>query len=67
MTPLQIVQAATINAADLIGAKHLGSIEKGKAADLIAVTGDPMKDITVLEKVQFVMSQGKVFRNDLRH
>jgi imidazolonepropionase-like amidohydrolase len=67
MTPLQIIQAATINAADLIGAKHLGSIEKGKAADLIAVTGDPLKDITILEKVQFVMSRGKVFRNDLAH
>ena len=67
MTPLQIIQAATINAADLIGANHLGSIEKGKAADLIAVTGDPLKDITVLEKVQFVMSRGKVFRNELAH
>ncbi|HKT50452.1 MAG TPA: hypothetical protein VJV96_09140 [Candidatus Angelobacter sp.] len=42
-------------------------MEKGKAADLIAVTGDPLKDITVLEKVQFVMSRGKVFRNELTH
>ncbi len=65
MTPLQIIQAATVNGADLIGAKHLGSIEKGKAADLIAVSGDPLKDFTLLEKVRFVMSQGKVVRNEL--
>lgn len=67
MTPLQIIQAATVNAADLIGAKHLGSIAKGKAADLIAVTGDPLKDITLLEKVRFVMAQGKIVRNELTH
>lgn len=67
MTPLQIIQAATVNAADLVGAKHLGSIAKGKAADLIAVTGDPLKDITLLEKVRFVMAQGKIVRNDLTH
>lgn len=65
LTPLQIIQAATINGADLIGAKHLGAIEKDKAADLIAVAADPLKDITVLEKVQFVMLRGRVMRNDL--
>ncbi|MBZ5503876.1 MAG: amidohydrolase family protein [Acidobacteriia bacterium] len=67
MTPLQIIQAATINAAELIGVAHLGSLEKGKGADVIAVVGDPLKDITVLEKVQFVMLKGKVVRNDLSH
>jgi imidazolonepropionase-like amidohydrolase len=67
MTPLQIIQAATVNAADLIGVAHLGSLEKGKGADVIAVMGDPLKDITVLEKVQFVMLKGKVVRNDLSH
>jgi imidazolonepropionase-like amidohydrolase len=66
MTPLQIIQAATINGAELIGARHLGSIEKTKAADLIAVTGDPLTDITLLEKVQFVMLRGRVVRNDLK-
>lgn len=66
MTPLQIIQAATINGADLIGARHLGSIEKDKAADLIAVDGDPLKDITVLEKVRFVMFAGKVIKNELK-
>jgi len=67
MTPLQIIQAATVNAADLIGVAHLGSLEKGKGADVIAVMGDPLKDITVLEKAQFVMLKGKVVRNDLSH
>ncbi|HKV92194.1 MAG TPA: amidohydrolase family protein [Candidatus Angelobacter sp.] len=66
MTPLQIIRAATINGADLIGAEHLGSIEKNKAADLIAVNGDPLTDITLLEKVQFVMLHGRVVRNDLK-
>jgi imidazolonepropionase-like amidohydrolase len=66
MKPIQIVQAATINGADLIGAGHLGSIEKGKAADLIAVSGDPLTDVTLLEKVQFVMLRGQVVKNDLK-
>jgi len=66
MTPLQIIQAATIHAADLLGVNHLGSIEKDKGADLIAVEGDPLKDIKILEKVQFVMLSGKVVRNDLK-
>jgi imidazolonepropionase-like amidohydrolase len=66
MTPLEIIQAATVNAADLLGVNHLGSIEKDKGADLIAVEGDPLKDITVLERVRFVMLKGKVVRNDLK-
>lgn len=66
MTPLQIIQAATVNAADLLGVNHLGSIEKDKGADLIAVEGDPLKDITVLERVRFVMLKGKVVKNDLK-
>jgi imidazolonepropionase-like amidohydrolase len=66
MTPLQIIQAATIHGADLLGAEHLGSIEKGKAADLIAVNGDPLTDVTLLEKVQFVMLRGHVMKNDLK-
>jgi len=66
MTPLEIIQAATIHAADLLAVNHLGSIEKDKGADLIAVEGDPLKDITVLERVRFVMLKGKVVRNDLK-
>jgi imidazolonepropionase-like amidohydrolase len=50
----------------LLGAEHLGSIEKAKAADLIAVTGDPLTDVTLLAKVQFVMLRGQVVRNDLK-
>lgn len=66
MTPLEIIQAATVHGAELIGAQHLGSLEKGKAADMIAVEGDPLKDVTLLEKVQFVMLRGQVVRNDLK-
>jgi imidazolonepropionase-like amidohydrolase len=67
MTPLQVIQAVTVNAADLIGAPNLGLIEKGKAADLIAVIGDPLKDVGLLHKVKFVMRQGEVYRNDIGH
>ncbi len=62
-TPMQAIQSATISAADLIGKlSELGSITPGKKADLIAVSGDPLKDVTVLEKVQFVMKDGKVIK-----
>jgi imidazolonepropionase-like amidohydrolase len=64
--PLEIIRAATINAADLLAGDRalFGSIEKGKFADLIAVTGDPLKDITELEHVRFVMKGGKVIKNE---
>ena len=67
MTPLEIIRAATINGADLLAGDRalFGSIEKGKFADLIAVTGDPLKDITELERVRFVMKGGKVIKNEL--
>ncbi len=45
---------------------RIGSIEKGKFADIIAVAGDPLSDITELERVKFVMKGGQVVRNDLR-
>lgn len=61
-TPLQAIQSATINAAKLLGKeKQLGSISVGKYADIIAVDGDPLQDIHVLEKVNFVMKQGTVY------
>jgi imidazolonepropionase-like amidohydrolase len=64
MTPMQAIQAATSNAADLLGhANELGSIKVGKYADLIAVTGDPLKDISLLERVEFVMKDGKVYKS----
>ncbi len=68
MTPLEIIRAATVNAADLLAGDRalFGTIEKGKFADLIAVTGDPLKDITELEKVRFVMKGGAVIKNELK-
>lgn len=63
MTPMQAIQAATINAADLLGLKDkLGSIKVGKLADIIAVDADPLVDVTSLTKVNFVMKSGKVFK-----
>ena len=57
------LKAATMNAATLLGVdKEVGSIEPGKAADLIAVTGDPLADITTLKSVRFVMKDGQVFK-----
>jgi len=63
MTPMQAIQSATTNAADLLGhSSEIGSIKPGKYADLIAVGGDPLKDIRVLENVEFVMKEGKVYK-----
>jgi imidazolonepropionase-like amidohydrolase len=65
MTPLGAIQAATLNAADLLGwPDKVGSVEAGKWADLIAVDGDPLQDVTTLERVKFVMKGGEVVRND---
>ncbi len=65
MTPLAAIQTATINASDLLGSKYLvGTLEPGKWADLIAVDGDPTKDVTILEHVKFVMKAGAVYKND---
>jgi imidazolonepropionase-like amidohydrolase len=67
MTPIQAMRAATSSAADLMGWQdRVGSIERGKFADLIAVQGDPVADITELERVKFVMKGGMVVRNDLK-
>ena len=63
MTPMQAIQAATSSAADLIGhSEEFGSIKIGKYADVIAVPGDPLKDIHELEHVQFVMKDGKIYK-----
>jgi imidazolonepropionase-like amidohydrolase len=61
-TPLEAITIGTINAAKLIGAENeIGSIEKGKIADIVAVPGDPLKNIRLLERPAFVMKAGKVF------
>ena len=67
MTPAQAIQAATTVAAEMMGWQdRIGSIEKGKFADMIAVSGDPLKEITELERVKFVMKGGQVIRNDIK-
>ncbi len=63
MKPIDAIQAATINAADLIGVKA-GSLEAGNFADMIAVDGNPLENVPVLENVKFVMKGGVVARND---
>lgn len=65
MTPMQAIEAGTANAAKLIGHyEDFGSVEAGKFADLVAVDGDPLENIKVLQTVKFVMKEGKVYRND---
>jgi imidazolonepropionase-like amidohydrolase len=63
MTPMQAIQSATSSAADLLGhSSEVGSIKAGKYADIIAVAGDPLADVSVLENVQFVMKDGKIYK-----
>ncbi len=67
MAPAQTLQMATSTAAEIIGwADRVGSVEKGKFADLVAVSGDPVADITEMSRVKFVMKGGEVVRNELK-
>ena len=67
IAPLEALRAATTSAADLIGwSDDVGALERGKFADLIAVEGDPIADITVLQHVKFVMKGGQTIRNEFR-
>ena len=64
LTPLQSIQAATVNAADLLGwSDRVGTLQPGKFADIVAVDGDPLADVTMLEHVKFVMKGGEVIKN----
>jgi imidazolonepropionase-like amidohydrolase len=66
MTPARTIQAATVTNAQALGWQdQIGSIEKGKFADLIAVSGDPLADITELQRVKFVMKAGKIIRDEI--
>jgi imidazolonepropionase-like amidohydrolase len=63
-TPMEAIRSATVSASDLIGRdNNAGSLEPGRWADLIAVKGDPLADIRVLESVAFVMKEGKVYKD----
>ena len=66
MTPARAIQSGTMVNAEALGwQSQMGSIEKGKYADIVAVSGDPLKDITELQRVKFVMKGGKLIKNDL--
>jgi len=68
MTPAAAIQAATSRPAEMLGSKgELGQVAEGAYADIIAVSADPLKDITELEKVKFVMKDGAVFKDDFPH
>src|SRR5256886_264900 len=66
LTPMQAIQAATVNAADLLGwSDRVGALEPGRYADIVATSGDPLADVTVLERVAFVMKGGDVVKDGL--
>jgi imidazolonepropionase-like amidohydrolase len=65
MTPTQALQAGTVNAAELMGwSDRIGAIRPGMFADMVAVKGDPLRDVRLLQHVQFVMKDGVVYKND---
>jgi len=67
MPSAQTLQMATSSAAEIIGwSDRVGSVEKGKFADLVAVSGDPVADVTEMQRIKFVMKGGEVLRNDLK-
>jgi imidazolonepropionase-like amidohydrolase len=68
MSPMAAIQTATSNAAEMLGMSgKLGIVAPGAYADIVAVPGDPLKNVKELERVSFVMKDGKVFRNDVKN
>jgi len=66
MTPVQALQAGTVNAAELMGwSDRVGSISRGKLADIVAVKGNPVADVGLLKQVQFVMKDGVVYKDEI--
>ena len=62
---MEAIQSATRVSAELLGIEdELGTLEEGKTADVVAVAGDPLKDISVMQKVVFVMKDGKIYKNE---
>jgi imidazolonepropionase-like amidohydrolase len=67
MPSIELLRALTTNAAEMLGWQdRVGAVEAGKFADLVAVTGDPVADVTELERIRFVMKDGRVIRNDIQ-
>jgi imidazolonepropionase-like amidohydrolase len=63
MAPMDAIKSATVNAADLLGRSgEIGTLQAGKDADIVAVAGDPLADIRLLERVSFVMKHGRVHK-----
>jgi imidazolonepropionase-like amidohydrolase len=66
-TPMAAIVSATKTAAEIMGwSDRVGTVAAGKFADLVAVTGDPLRDITELQRVTFVMKGGEVYKGDVR-
>jgi imidazolonepropionase-like amidohydrolase len=66
MTPMQAIRSGTVVPAELLGWRNkMGTVEPGKWADLVAVSGDPLADITELQRVKFVMKAGAVYKNEI--
>jgi imidazolonepropionase-like amidohydrolase len=64
LPPLAAIQAATVNAADLLGwSDRVGTLEPGKFADIVALDGDPVADVSTLEHIRFVMKGGEIIKN----
>ena len=66
MTPIEALKSATVNTAELLGVSEtLGTLEVDKLADIIAVKGNPLDDVTKLQRIEFIMKDGKIYKNSL--